>query len=158
MRWLPSSQNLVATHSIDKSVSKRQMAIGLEKKIVSLLRTLRKKAIQARSVRSSSQGIRKRIRHGDPSRKITRNGIIFPYRARYKSARYTRASSGKCGTGYFPSGKKTFASALNLRRIALQREIRTRRIPYIGLTRGTGTQLRDGGGIRLHVRQVMDRE
>jgi hypothetical protein len=73
-------------------------------------------------------------------------------------ARDTRASSGKCGIGYFPSGKKTFASALNLRRIALQREIRTRRTPYIGLTRGTGTQLREGDGIRLHVRQVMDRE
>lgn len=59
---------------------------------------------------------------------ITRNEIIFPYQEDMVHI-YTHmcrvASSGKCGTGYFPSGKKTFASALNLRWIILQWEIRT---------------------------------
>lgn len=35
-------------------------------------------------------------------------------------ARDTHVPYGKCDAGYFPSGKKTFASALNLRRIALR--------------------------------------
>lgn len=34
--------------------------------------------------------------------------------------RNTHVPYGKCDAGYFPSGKKTFASALNLQRIALR--------------------------------------
>lgn len=86
---------------------------------------------------------------------ITRDEIIFPHQDTIHV--HTRVIRVKCGTGYFPSGMKTFASALNLWQIALQWGNSNSAL-YIGLTRGKGGGEMAGGGIRLHVRQVMDRE
>lgn len=67
-------------------------------------------------------------------------------------ARDTHVPSGKCDAGYFPSGKKTFASALNLQRIAL----RCGKFELRSLYRIDSVSGRMGGGRHPVTRQTSD--
>lgn len=85
----------------------------------------RKSENRSRLALTPDFGNRRKVHQTDFSpREITRDGIIFPYQRDMVHdgrpfATHT-CRPGNANAGYFPSGKKTFASALNLQRIALR--------------------------------------